>query len=140
MVIYGALLRRETAGLGEEMERIRSAERLDILSLADDSGQVFYRTGNAAARGGDPARADIVRQVLGTMQPVSATEIVTQEELACESPELVQKAFMEITPTPRARLSHTRGISSGMVLFAAAPVSTPGSSSRSPRSWARRRL
>ena len=66
-----------------------------------------------------------MRQVLGTMQPVSATEIVTQEELACESPELVQKAIMEITPTPRARPSHTRGISSGMVLFAAAPVSTP---------------
>ncbi len=125
MVIYGALQRKDTAGLGEEMERIRSAERLDILSLTDETGRVFYRTGNPPAAGDEPARVEIIRRVLKDMQPASATEIIPREELACESDGLVRQAFMEITPTPRARLSHAKEISSGMVLFGAAPVSSP---------------
>ncbi len=126
MVIYGALSRRDTAGLGEEMERIRSAEHLDILSLTDEGGRVFFRTGNPLASGGEPARIGIVRRVLQSMQPLSGTEILTCDELASESPELVRQAFMAITPTPRARPSGAKEISSGMALFGAAPVSSPG--------------
>ncbi len=125
MVIYGALARRDTIGLGEEMERIRSAEHLDILSLTDDSGRIFFRTGNPSAPEREPARAEIVRGVLRNMQPVSGTEILTCDELAGESPGLVRQAFMAITATPRARPAAAREISSGMALFGAAPVSTP---------------
>ncbi len=125
MVVYGALARKDTAGLGEEMERIRTAERLDILSLTDDAGRVFFRTGSALTTGDEPARSEIIRRVLMNMQPLSGTEIMPCEELSNEGGELVRQAFMEITPTPRARLSRAKEISSGMVLFGAAPVSTP---------------
>src|SRR5512136_1676988 len=38
MIVYGALERRDPSGLVAEMERIRKAERLDILTLTDASG------------------------------------------------------------------------------------------------------
>jgi len=41
MVVYGALEKRSPDGLAAEMERIRAAERLDILTLTDDRGNVF---------------------------------------------------------------------------------------------------
>ena len=44
MVIYGALTRRDTTGLAEEMDRIRRAEHLDVLTLTDADGRVFYRS------------------------------------------------------------------------------------------------
>lgn len=125
MVIYGALSRRDTTGLGDEMERIRKAERLDVLALADASGRVFYRTGALQDPDGEPARAAIIGRVLKSMAPVSGTEIVSGEELARESPDLVRQAFMEITPTPYARASHPTEVTTGMTLFGAAPVTTP---------------
>jgi two-component system NtrC family sensor kinase len=125
MVIYGALLRRDTTGLGDEMERIRKAERLDILALTDSSGRVFFRMGESQTADSEPARSAIIGRVLKSMTPLSGTEILSGEELARESIILVRQALMAITPTPRARASRTSEVSSGMTLFGAAPVTTP---------------
>ena len=55
MVIYGALARGDSAGLAEEMDRIRKAERLDVLTLTDAHGRVFYRSGSVATPSGEPS-------------------------------------------------------------------------------------
>jgi len=60
MVIYGALTRRDTTGLAEEMDRIRHAEHLDVLTLTDADGRVFYRSGNPAAPTGGEANDSLV--------------------------------------------------------------------------------
>ncbi len=124
MIIYGALDRRDPSALDAEMHRILKAERLDILTLTDASGDVFYRTRNPAIVG-DDARGDIfVKHVLQNRQPASSTDTIPRSELLKESQELADQASMDITPTRMAGPSGKTRIQSGMVLKAAAPVFT----------------
>ena len=125
MVIYGALTRRDTTGLAEEMDRIRRAEHLDVLTLTDADGRVFYRSGNPAAPAGGDADDGLVSLALKSLEPAAGTEVVAAGVLERESPALARQAAMTISPTPRARPTATRELRSGMMLRAAAPVSTP---------------
>ena len=125
MVIYGALARRDTAGLAEEMDRIRRAEHLDFLTLVDSDGRVFYRSINPTAPTGQEADDDLVTLALERLAPVAATEIVPASILERESPALARQATITIAPTPRARPSAAAELRSGMLLRAAAPVTTP---------------
>lgn len=125
MVIYGALAREDDSALGGEMELIRRAESLDMLTLTDLSGRVFFRSHNPGLRGDRPAREALVAGVLRTLAPASGTEILPKEELERESSVLAARARMAIVATPRARPSPDSEISSGMALVAAAPVQTP---------------
>ena len=126
MVIYGALTRRDTTGLAEEMDRIRRAEHLDVLTLTDADGRVFYRSGNPAAPAGAGVNDSLVTLALKHLEPTAGTEVVDAVVLERESPALARQAAITISPTPRARPTATREVRSGMMLRAAAPVSTPG--------------
>ena len=124
MIVYGALERNDPAGLVAEMERIRNAERLDVLTLTDASGKVFYRTCNPALVGDDQRRDSFVQYVLQKRAPVSSTDIVQREELLKESQTLADQALMDITPTRMAGPSEKTKITSGMMMKGAAPVFT----------------
>jgi len=125
MMIYGALARRDTAGLAEEMDRIRRAEHLDVLTLTDADGRVFYRSGNPAAATDGEAHDALVTLVLKGLEPAAGTEVVAAGVLERESPALAKQARLAITPTPRARPPAAKELRSGMMLRAAAPVTTP---------------
>ncbi len=122
MVIYRALDERDIKGLADEMERVRQAEGLDVLTLTDASGCVFYRTRNPSAAGDNQADDPIVRTAMRMKAPISGVEIVAPAELSVESPGLASQALMEITPTPKSDPSGKVRETSGMVLKAAAPV------------------
>jgi two-component system NtrC family sensor kinase len=126
MVIYGALERKDTSGLLAEMERIRREERLDILTLADISGKVFYRTRNPVLAGDDLSGDNFIRHVIREKAPVSSTDIVTREELLKESTNLADQASMDILYTLKAAPSGITKMTSGMVIKGAAPVFTAG--------------
>jgi two-component system NtrC family sensor kinase len=121
-IVYGALDSRDPAELAPEMERIRNAERLDILTLTDDRGIVFYRTGNPSVIGDDQSKDLFLRYVLNNRRPVSCTDIVSPEEMLKESQQLAAQASMEFTNTPKAAPSSKSQIVSGMMLKGAAPV------------------
>jgi len=112
----------DTTNLSMEMERIRWAERLDVLSVTDVSGRVLYRVRSPAVRGDDQSRDQLLAQALHSGQPQEGTVIEPQEELARESEDLVRQAYMEFTPTPRARPTQATRETAGMMLKAAAPV------------------
>jgi two-component system NtrC family sensor kinase len=122
MVIYRALDQNDTRGLTDEMERVRDSEGLDILTVTDSSGRVFYRTRNPSAVGDSQVDDQIVRSAMRQMAPVAGVEIIRAEDLAIESPELARRAMMDITPTPKSGPSAKARETSGMVLKAAAPV------------------
>jgi two-component system NtrC family sensor kinase len=122
MVIYGALARKDPTGLGSEMSRIRAAEGLDTLTLLDASGKVFYRTRNPLVAGDSEANDELAAKVFAKKAPLSSALIVSQDDLARESPELARQASMEITPTPRAGPPGKERETEGMMLKAAAPV------------------
>jgi two-component system NtrC family sensor kinase len=125
MVIYGALSRRDTNGLADEMDRIRKAEHLDFLTLVDVEGRVFYRSVNPSAPTGQEADDNLVTLALERMTPVAATEVVPASLLERESPTLARQAAISIASTPRARPSAATELRSGMLMKAAAPVTTP---------------
>jgi two-component system NtrC family sensor kinase len=125
MVIYGALARGDTAGLAEEMDRIRRAERLDVLTLTDAEGRVFYRSVNQSTPPGARSDDSLVELALKNMEPAAGTEVVPAEVLERESPVLARQAAMSVAPTPRARPSAATELRAGMMIRAAAPVSTP---------------
>ena len=124
MVIYGALARKDPTGLGAEMDRVRAAEGLDTLTLLDASGNVFYCTRNPLVAGDSEANDELVGRVFAKKTPLSGAMIVSEDELAEESPELARQASMEITPTPRAGPPGKERETEGMMLKAAAPVTT----------------
>jgi two-component system NtrC family sensor kinase len=124
MIVYGALERNDPSSLGAEMERIRNAERLDVLTLTDISGKVFYRTCNPSLVGDDQRGDAFVQYVLQKKMPVSSTDIVRREELLKESQELADQALMDITPTRMAGPPIKTQITSGMMMRGAAPVYT----------------
>jgi two-component system, NtrC family, sensor kinase len=126
MIIYGALDRQDPLGLQAEMERICTAERLDILTLTDAHGYVFYRTRKPSISGDDLSKDEFVRYVLQKRAPVSSTAIVPRLELAKESESLAEQATMRVTPTRMAGPPGPTTTDAGMVLKGAAPVFTAG--------------
>ena len=126
MIVYGALEKKDASGLVAEMDRIRDAERLDILTLTDANGKVFYRTCNPLIVGDDQSPDGFVRHVLQNKTPVSSTDIVPAGELLKESQRLAGQASMDITYTPKAAPSAKTKIEAGMMLKGAAPVFTGG--------------
>ena len=125
MVIYGALTGRDTSGLAEEMDRIRRAERLDVLTLTDADGRVFYRSVNPSTPRGAASDDNLVALALKNMEPAAGTEVVPSDVLERESPALARQAAMPVAPTPRARPAAAAELRAGMMIRAAAPVSTP---------------
>ena len=124
MVVYGALERNDPSGVAAEMEKIRRAERLDMLTLMDKQGKVFYRTCNPSVVGDDESKDLFVQYELQKRVPVSSADIVQPEELIKESRQLATQASMDITKTPMACPLGKMQILSGMVLKGAAPVFT----------------
>ncbi len=125
MVIYGALARRDASGLAEEMDRIRQAERLDVLTLTDASGHVFYRSRNPSEAATGEVTDEIVVRAMKELSPIASTEVVSGAELNRETPTLARQASMTIARTPRARPTTDTRVTSGMMITAAAPVFTP---------------
>lgn len=124
MVVYGALERNDPSGLAAEMERVRRAERLDMLTVMDKQGKVFYRTSNPSVVGDDESKDPFVQYELQKRVPVSSADIVQPEELIKESRQLATQASMDITKTPMAGPSAKTHLVSGMMLKGAAPVFT----------------
>jgi len=123
-IVCDALERRDPTELVAETERIRRAERLDILTLTDEKGKVFYRACNPSMVGEDQSRDSFIQYVLQKRAPVSSTDIVQPEELLKDSNQLAIQASMEITQTPMAGPSAKTQVVSGMMLKGAAPVFT----------------
>lgn len=106
----------------QELERIRTSESLDILTLTDESGKVISRSGNPSATGDDMAEDELVGPVLNNSESVSGTVIVPREELVRESSELARQAYIKFIPTPMAKPRNETEETSGMMIKTAAPV------------------
>ena len=120
--IKDTLLNGDLEMLKEELERIRKAESLDILTLTDDSARVIARFRNPTVSGDSQADDELVKRVLSSREVVAATTIVPQEELRKEGADLVDQASIEFIQTPKAKPTVRTGQTSGMVIKAAAPV------------------
>lgn len=117
-----ALLSNDIETLTAELEKIRRAESLDILTLTDQTGRVVVRFRNPSISGDSQAADDLVSRVLATAKSVAATVIVPAEELRKEGPDLVEQAFIEYISTPKAKPTLETKQTSAMMIKAAAPI------------------
>ncbi len=119
------IMRAVTGGqvevLRQELERVRIDYGLDVLTLTDKKGVVLTRTRTPYQAGDFQGNDEMVRRAL-KKEIVAATEIVPQEELAKEGPELVRQVYMEFVPTPKAKERPDTRETSGMMLKAAVPI------------------
>ena len=104
-----------------ELVKIKTREKLDILSVTDASGVVLLRTNNGQ-RGDDQSQDAMIREMLRRQQPVAATALVSADELRKESPALADRAHFRFIETPKARARPETEETAGMMLKAAAPI------------------
>jgi two-component system NtrC family sensor kinase len=121
-LVVQALAREDRRFLQADLSQVLEREKLDILTIVDRKGVVVCRSRNAGAYGDSLPDDAFISRVLKTGQIVTGTDIVPQEVLAKESPELVVQAAMEITPTAKAKPRKERSETSGMMLKAAVPL------------------
>jgi len=116
------IIANDFSGLRRELERVRIENNLDMLTLTDRSGKVLLRSREPYFAGDDQSNDAIVAIALREKRMVSGTEVVSQEELAREGSELVDKAFMVFIPTAKEKPRVKDHETSGMVLKVAVPV------------------
>lgn len=107
--------------LRRELKQIREQESLDILTLTDSQGKVLVRAHNADVYGDRPAD-DLVEWVIDHREPVVASMIVSEDEMSKIGHEFVERARIELIPTPKSRPSEKKVEQSGMFIKAAAPI------------------
>jgi two-component system NtrC family sensor kinase len=121
-IIITALTSGNVKDAAVELLRIKDKEDLDILNLTDTSGNVLLRANNWNVAGESQARDELVAAVLKTQTAVSATSIVSGEELSKESLPLAMQAYLRFIDTPMARPRTETAQASGMMMESAAPI------------------
>jgi two-component system NtrC family sensor kinase len=121
-IIITALTSGNVKDAAVELLRIKDKEDLDILNLTDTSGNVLLRANNWNVAGDSQARDELVAAVLKTQTAVSATSIVSGEELSKESLPLAMQAYLRFIDTPMARPRTETAQASGMMMESAAPI------------------
>ena len=120
--VKDALINNDIARLNSEIETVRRREGLDILTLTDPNGRVIVRARNQKMVGDDQSLCPLIQKALKEKDAYASTEIISAEELAKESQELVQKAYLKFIATQKAKPTSLTESTSGMMLKAAAPV------------------
>ncbi len=121
-LIINAVTERDKNFLQKDFAKTYHREKLDILTVTDNRGNVICRGRNPGLSGDNLSADKFIAKVLKTRQIVTGTEIVPRKELEDESPDLAAQAYMEITPTPKSKPRAERQETSGMMLEAAVPI------------------
>lgn len=103
------------------LERMRVNFGLDFLDVVSPDGVAVMRAAPPRLTGdyrvGDPVLSQALKGAVA-----SGTILMSRDELDREAEGLVGRAFMEIKPTPHARLTPKKIEDRGMVMVAAAPI------------------
>lgn len=120
--IKDAISDNDTETLKNELEKIRKAESLDILTLTNETGQVVARSRNPSLYDDSQAGEEYVNQVFLDKKVIAGTAIIPSEELVKEGLDLAEQAYIKFVPTPKAKPRTQTEQTSGMMIKAAAPV------------------
>jgi two-component system NtrC family sensor kinase len=120
--INDAISTQDNETLDKELNRIRTSESMDILTLTDASGKVISRSRNPSVTGDNQASDMLVSKVLSSSEVASGTIIIPRQEIVKESEDLAEQANIDFITTPKARRRAETRETSGMMIKAAAPV------------------
>ena len=117
-----ALLSRNITQTADELRNVQVREGLDFLTLTDEFGNVLLRANNVDLYGDNQSNDELIRAVLNQKEPISATSIMSADNLRKESPQLAEKSYFKFIDTPKARAREETEETAGSVLEAAAPI------------------
>jgi len=117
-----ALLGRNHASAGRQLDKIKQGESLDMLALVGRSGKVVYCAGNAGLRGRSLFENPLIRKALNSGNEAFANLILSQGDLAAFDQALLARAHIRFVPTKMAKATEKTEETSGLVLAAAGPV------------------
>ena len=117
-----AIFENDIETLTIQLEGIRKAEKLDILTLTNKDGQVIIRCRNKSTCGDDQKSDEVVSRVLSEKKAIVATTIVSRAELVKEGPDLAEQANIKFMVTPKAKPTNETEQTSGMMIKAASPI------------------
>jgi len=120
--INNAISTQDNETLDMELEKIRTSESLDILTLTDASGKVLSRSRNPSVTGDIQTSDTLISRVLSSNKVFAGTVIVPRQELIKEGEDLAEQANINFISTPKARRRAETRETSGMMIKAAAPV------------------
>ena len=106
----------------DELYRIKEEEGLDVLAITDRYGYVLVRTCNPGFYGDNQGHDEIINRVLYSKQSVASTIIVNGTDLQKDTPDLAEKAYIELVDTPLARYREETVSTDGMMLKSASPI------------------
>lgn len=119
--IQDAIVYKDNNILLRYLSRVRIQRGLDVLTLTDSTGRVIVRTRNPEIKDDDQSQDEIIKKALDGGN-FASPQIVTREELLKEGRELVDRAYMEFVPTPKALPIPEDKEVNGMMLKAASSV------------------
>lgn len=120
-LIIRSLMGGQVEILRRELERVRIDYGFDVLTITDKNGMVLTRARTPYQAGDFQGNDELVRRAL-KKEIAASTEIIPQEELAKEGPDLVRQVYMEFVPTPKAKERPETRETSGMMLKVAVPI------------------
>lgn len=122
-----AIEKREVSELIPRLETIARSAELDFVGIVRKEGHTLCGVGKSSLRC-KPVKINnpIAEFVFDRMVPVAGTVVLGKEFLSAESPELADRARIELLPTPRAAPRDEEEETSGMALAVAAPIFAEG--------------
>ncbi len=108
------------------LAELRKEKGLHFLTFVDSGGRFAARASNSGT-GADPTGAGSLSDLIAAARngsTVASTEVMTAAELRREDPALAARAQIDIVPVPMTEPDTRTRVESGLVLLAAAPVST----------------
>ncbi len=120
--LSAAVSQQDEGGIKQVMNRVQAAGHMDFMTLLDRRGNVCYRPANPDERGDSLVSLSLVRQVVQTGRVASGTMVLSQSELALESPQLAERVEFRLLPTPAAKPTTDDVRRDGMLLGAVVPI------------------
>jgi len=126
-VFRAALKKRDVSELIPRLETVARRAELDFVGIVRKEGETLCGVGKSSLRCKAVEISNpIAELVFDRKVPVSGTVILSKEFLSAESPELTDRARIELLPTPRAAPRAEEEETSGMAIAAAIPVFEEG--------------
>ena len=126
-VFCTSLKKRDVSELIPRLETVARRAELDFVGIVRKEGETLCGVGKSSLR---CKAVEITNPIAGLVfdrkVPVSGTVILSKEFLSAESPELADRARIELLPTPRAAPRAEEEETSGMAIAVAAPVFEEG--------------
>jgi two-component system NtrC family sensor kinase len=120
-VLKKGLKEKNVAPIRNELEGLMAEEGLDFMTLVDRKGVVIFRFHNPPVSGDSLLHDPFIEGALEKKE-VSATQVLSGDELSKEGRELARKATTQSIPVPKEKPTRKIEETSGMILKSAHAV------------------